>query len=492
MTSAAPPSRHDLSTAVTDAPLRKLEPDAISVTQDVVIGVASSAPAASIGLTIAALAAATAYGSGVVILLTAIPMLVIANAYRRLNLWNANTGASFEWVGRAISPYLGFLTGWLMVAAYIIATVSGVEVLGPTVLAVFGSSSASIWADIGIGTGVGVVMLIIAVVGIKITARTQVGMAIIEYSLLIGFGLAGLLLVLLHNDGSIPFSRGWLSINGIGGGGSAAAGFLIAIFMFTGWDGTLYVNEEVTNRYRNPGRAAITAVLVLAVVYTLCTVGLQGTVPAKGLQANSASALVYTAHAIGGSGWAKAMAFALALSVIATTGTGIVLAARIVYGMAGRNVLPASLGNVSPRFGTPVIASLVVGVLIIGLTWVYLLATSVQNAFTDVVDVTGLLFAIFYALTALATIAYYRRRIFSSAGDAMVLGVLPLGAVGFLGWVLVKTLSTAPAAQVWSLAGIVGAGVAVMVAVRVFMRPAFFRVPREAAPKRAHRHQQRW
>jgi len=46
-------------------------------------------------------------GSGAVILLTAVTMLVIANAYRRLNLWNANTGASFEWVGRAINPYLG-------------------------------------------------------------------------------------------------------------------------------------------------------------------------------------------------------------------------------------------------------------------------------------------------------------------------------------------------------------------------------------------------
>ena len=43
-------------------------------------------------------------------------MLIIANAYRRLNLWNANCGASFEWVGRAISPYLGFMTGWLMIA----------------------------------------------------------------------------------------------------------------------------------------------------------------------------------------------------------------------------------------------------------------------------------------------------------------------------------------------------------------------------------------
>jgi amino acid transporter len=106
------------------APPAKLEPDAIGVAQDTVIGMASSAPGASVGLTLAALAAATAYGSGPIILLTAIPMLVIANAYRRLNMWNANCGASFEWVGRAINPYLGFLTGWLMIAAYIIAAVA--------------------------------------------------------------------------------------------------------------------------------------------------------------------------------------------------------------------------------------------------------------------------------------------------------------------------------------------------------------------------------
>ena len=65
-------------------------------------------------LTLAPLAAAAAYGSGPVILLCGMPMLIIANAYRRLNLWKANCGASFEWVGRAINPYLGFLTGWLM------------------------------------------------------------------------------------------------------------------------------------------------------------------------------------------------------------------------------------------------------------------------------------------------------------------------------------------------------------------------------------------
>jgi hypothetical protein len=77
------------------APGARLEPDAIGVAQDTVIGMASAAPAVSVGITLAALTAATAYAGGPVILLTAIPMLIIANAYRRLNLWSANCGASF-------------------------------------------------------------------------------------------------------------------------------------------------------------------------------------------------------------------------------------------------------------------------------------------------------------------------------------------------------------------------------------------------------------
>ena len=112
-----------LATAIPEAnqvlPAR-LEPDAIGAAQDTIIGMANSAPTVAIGLSLAGLAAASAYGSGPVIIMCGVPMLVIANAYRRLNLWNANCGASFEWVGRAINPYLGFLAGWLMIAASLV------------------------------------------------------------------------------------------------------------------------------------------------------------------------------------------------------------------------------------------------------------------------------------------------------------------------------------------------------------------------------------
>jgi amino acid transporter len=461
----------------------RLQPDAIGVTQDLVIGMAMSAPAVTVGLTLAGLAAATAYGSGPVLILTGIPMLVIANAYRRCNMWNANCGASFEWVGRAINPYLGFLTGWLMIAAYIIAAVSGVAVLAPSVLAVVGTSSTSTWGNIGIASLVTLAMLVIAVVGIRITAQTQVAMAVVEYAILIGFAVVGLAAVLGHHPGTVPVTKGWLSVNGIGGKGSATAGFLIAVFIYSGWDGTLYVNEEVKRRHTNPGRAAVLGVALLVVIYALSAAGLQGLVSPARLQAHSASALVYVAQALGGSGWAKVMALSLALSVIATTGTAIVLTARIVYGMASYRTLPEFLANVSRRFRTPVAASVIVGLLILGLTWVYLLTTSVQAAFNDVIAVAGLLFTVLYVLTVIAMVVYYRHLVVSSARHFLTLGVLPVAAAGFLAWILVKSVLAAPAPQVWSLVSVVGVGLLLMLAARFWLRSAFFGVERESAPR---------
>jgi amino acid transporter len=463
------------------APPARLEPDAIGVAQDTVIGMASSAPGVSTGLTLAALAAETAYGSGPIIVLTAVPMLIIANAYRRLNMWNANCGASFEWVGRAINPYLGFLTGWLMIAGYVIGAVAGVEIVGPSVVAVFSSAPASTWMDIGLATGVSLAMLVIAVVGIRVTARAQVGMAVVEYVILVGFAVAGLAAVLRHHHGTFPISRGWFSLGGIGGHGSAVAGLLIAVFMFSGWEGTLYVNEEVRHRRTNPGRAAILAVALLTILYTLSAMGLQGAVRPGQLQAHSTSALVYVAQALGGSaGWAKVMALSLALSVIAATLTNIVLTSRIIYGMASYRTLPEFLANISRRFATPVAASILVGLLLIALTWVYLLASSVQNAFTAVIDVSGLLFSAFYILTALATMVYYRRRVFTSAWDALILGVLPLAAAAFLAWIVAKSVQSADPSQIWSLTGVVVLGLVLMLIARFALRSPFFQIQRES------------
>jgi amino acid transporter len=461
----------------------RLEPNAIGVGQDTVIGLANVGPTLSVGLVMVGLAAAAAYGSVPVIILCMLPLLVIANAYRRLNLWQANAGASFEWVGRAINPYLGFLTGWIMIAANLLGTIAATVVLAPSVLAVFGSSANSKWPNIFIATGVLAVMLVIAIVGIRPTALVQVAMASVEYAILIGFSIAGLVAVISHRHGTFPITSGWFSLSGIGGKGDLAAGLLLAVFLFAGWDATVYVNEEVKHRSINPGRAAIYAVAILAVIYILAQLGLQGAVSPAKLQANSSSALVYIAQSLAGSGWAKVMALSLALSVTASVGVGIVSLARISYGMAARRVLPAILGHVNRRFSTPAIASVVMGVALIVITWVYLLSTSVANLFTTLIGVDGLLYATFYILTAFAVIAYYWPRIRSSLWDMLIAGILPLAAAGFLIWIVVKSVGTLPASGIWSLIGIVASGILVLILVRIVMRPSFFQTPRERAER---------
>jgi amino acid transporter len=372
-----------------------------------------------------------------------------------------------------------------MITGSLVGAVSGVVILSPSVLAVFNATATSTWPNILISTAVILLMLVIAVVGIKITARTQVSLAAIEYTILLGFTIAGFVLVLTHHHGTFPITADWFKPSGIGGKGSLASGFLIAVFMYTGWDATVYVNEEVKHRRRNPGRAAVYAVGFLAIIYTASEMGLAGTVSPAKMQANSADILVYIANSIGGGWWAKVMALSLALSVIASTGVAIVVIARMVYGMASHRVLPPVLGNVNRRFATPAIASIVVGVILIAATWAYLLSTGLANVFSDVIDVTGLLYAAFYILTGFAAIVYYRRRVFSNAWDALLVGLLPLGSCAFLIWIIWKSLASAPASQVWSIVGIVVAGLILMFIARFVLRSTFFQIPRESATKEA-------
>ena len=78
-------------------------------------------------------------------------------------------------------------------------------------------------------------MLVVAVVGIKITARTQIGMAVIEYIIIIGFSIAGFWFVLTHHPGTFPITKGWFNLTGIGGKGSLVAGLLIAVYSYSLW-----------------------------------------------------------------------------------------------------------------------------------------------------------------------------------------------------------------------------------------------------------------
>jgi NAD(P)-dependent dehydrogenase (short-subunit alcohol dehydrogenase family) len=76
-----------------------LRTNALSLVGNVVIALGSVAPTASIALTLSAIVATTSYASPIAVLVCAVPMLGIAMAYRRLNMWHVNCGGDLR-VGR--------------------------------------------------------------------------------------------------------------------------------------------------------------------------------------------------------------------------------------------------------------------------------------------------------------------------------------------------------------------------------------------------------
>ncbi len=65
----------------------------------------------------------------------------------------------------------------------------------------------------------------------------------------------------------------------------------------------------------------------------------------------------------------------------------------------------------------------------------------------------------------------------------MLVGILPLASAGFLVWIVIRSWENAPASQRWSLFGIVGAGVILMLVARFILRSSFFQIPRESAAR---------
>lgn len=168
------------------------------------------------------------------------------------------------------------------------------------------------------------------------------------------------------------------------------------------------------------------------------------------------------------------MSFAVVISVLATTQVAIIGTARVAYSMARDRVLPRSIGKISDKYRTPAFATLVLGGSMIVLGVIDVFATSVASAMDVIINSSGVLYSIFYAVTGLAATWYYRRVIFQSGKNVLLLGILPLAGAALLIWVTIKGTQALTDGERWGMLGIAIAGVCMMfVAARVYKAPIF-------------------
>src|SRR5215208_4436236 len=251
---------------------RGLRQGALSGFDSVIMAVAGNAPAYSIAATTAVLISTVGLASPAALLYSAIPMLGIAWAFNYLGRADVNAGASYSWVGRALHPALGFLSGWALVVSATIFMVAGSLPAGQLTLSLFSDDLAN---STGLATVVGALWFLLMVglvmAGVTVTAKAQWIMTGIEVVLLVAFAVLGLASLGGDRAGA-DFSWSWFGLDGFGGMSGFAAGALIAAFYFWGWDVTANLNEETEGRGRRAGLGGLIGVLFVFVLFEIYTV----------------------------------------------------------------------------------------------------------------------------------------------------------------------------------------------------------------------------
>src|SRR5207247_5330918 len=110
-----------------------------------VSGVASRAPGSSLAATLGFVTAVAGMGfhAPAVMIVSFVPMLLIAAAYNYMNKADPDCGTSFTWVTRAMGPHLGWLTGWAIVVADVIVMATLAYIAGVYTFLPFGLDAAA-------------------------------------------------------------------------------------------------------------------------------------------------------------------------------------------------------------------------------------------------------------------------------------------------------------------------------------------------------------
>src|SRR3954451_23559188 len=122
-----------------------LKAGALGYLSNLVIGVASTAPGYSLAATLGfvTLVAGMGFHAPAIMIVSFIPMLLIAAAYSYMNKADPDCGTSFTWVTRAMGPHLGWLTGWAIVVADIVVMATLAYIAGVYTYLLFGLDAAS-------------------------------------------------------------------------------------------------------------------------------------------------------------------------------------------------------------------------------------------------------------------------------------------------------------------------------------------------------------
>jgi amino acid transporter len=421
----------------------ELKHGTLSLFDSTMIATASVAPAYSLAATMGLMVIAVGVQAPAAIIASFVPVFAIALAYYFLNKQDPNCGASYTWISRTLNPHLGWFTGWVQTAASVLFCIAAPLLAGANTLAFFnsvgwiGNDAAS---DTRLIAALGFLWLLLVtamvVRGIRLTANFQWIMVGIEYLLVLGFSIAAFVKIAAqHPAGSQNISLSWFNPFQLAGLDGLAAGAVLGVFFFWGWDTAANLNEETENAETTPGNAGLISMVILLVLFMVACSAMQALVPADTLSKQGATALTYFAGQVFPAPWSYAMLIAVLASTVATTQTTLLPATRLTLSMSRDAVFPPVFGLIHRVWQTPYVGTIIVAAVSAIGVWLTAFNGNINGTMVNVVNNIGILVCFYYAVTGIACAWAFRKALLKSPRILVLAGILPLlGGLALL-WV---------------------------------------------------------
>jgi APA family basic amino acid/polyamine antiporter len=260
-------------------------------------------------------------------------------------------GGIYQYAYEMLSPFVGFITGWMWLVANIFA--------GAAVSLGFGRYFASMLPFFPpklTGTILSLLLTALNISGVQHSAQLNNILVIIKIVILAFFVFIGF--EHINTANLTPFAPHWTGV---------FYGVYYIFFAFGGFARVAVAAGEVKDPRKNVPRAILLSLLISGVIYILTGFVAVGLVGADRLKVSIAP--LSDAIAVTGSVLASQIvslgALVATATVLLTTILGV---SRMAYAMAEKAELPGFLRKVHPKFDTPYCALIIVGILTIVLT----------------------------------------------------------------------------------------------------------------------------
>ena len=416
---------------------------ALSLRDLIFYGIIVTSPVAP--MSIYGITSARAHGHvATIILMAMFAMLLTAVSYGRMARAHPSAGSAFSYVGREISPALGYVTGWSLVMDYI---------LNPLICVIWCSQQANVffpvipysaWAVL-----FAVLLTFLNVQGIRTSAKVNMLLALGIGAVVVIFLGAAFVYVMHHPVQSgayaLPFydAKNWQT-------GAVLGATSVAVLTYMGFDAVSTLAEEA-EKPNQILQATVFTCLAIGIISLVEVYAAQLVWPVSEAYPNNDTAFTFVA----GRAWPPLFFLMGVTLIIAQMGSGIAAqlgAARVLYGMGRSGALPAAFfGAIDPKRRVPRNNVVLVGALVMSLALILPL-TAGQRAYELAVSLVnfGALIA-FMGVNAAAFTRYFLRAERKSALN------FAMPVAGFLVCLLLwsnLSVSSRILGGIWMIAGI--------------------------------------